>query len=70
MRADQVRVVDVGVVDVAICLHLRLNRLHDLAFTEILMVHLDTGDLLEGLGQDRRLVVVRRERPSESTLIS
>ena len=52
MRADQVGVVDIGVVEIAVRLHLRLNRLDDLAFAEDLVVDLDPGDLLEGLGQD------------------
>ena len=51
MRADQVGVVDIGVVQIAVGLHLRLNRLHHFAFAEDLVVHLDAGDLLEGLGQ-------------------
>ena len=55
MRADQVGVVDIAVIEVAVRLHLRLNRLDDLAFAEDLVVHLDAGDLLEGLGQHLRL---------------
>ena len=60
MRPDQIGVVDVGVIEIAVRLHLRLHRLHDLAFAEDLVVHLDAGDLLEGFGQDLRFIVVCR----------
>jgi hypothetical protein len=43
-------------------LHLRLHRLHDLAFAEQLVIDLDAGDFLERLGQRLRLVFVRRNR--------
>ena len=62
VRPDQIRVVDVGVVQVAVGLHLRLHRLHDLPLAEHLVIHLDAGDLLERLGQHLRLVLVRRDR--------
>ena len=51
MRADQVRVVDVGIVQIALGLHLRLHCLHHFAFTEQLVIDLDAGDFLEGFGQ-------------------
>ena len=54
------RVVDVGVVEIAVGLHLRLDRLDDFAFAEDLVVDLDAGDFLEGLGQHLRFVVMRR----------
>ncbi len=60
MRADQVGVVDVGIVQVALGLHLRLHRLHDLALAEQLVIDLDAGDFLERLGQDLGFVLVRR----------
>ncbi len=62
VRADQVGVVDVAVVQVAVGLHLRLHRLHDLALTQQLVVDLDAGDLGEGLGQRLGFVLVRRDR--------
>jgi hypothetical protein len=49
MRADQVRVVDIAVIEIAVGLHLRLHRLHDLAFAEDLVVDLDAGDFFKGL---------------------
>ena len=60
VRADEVRIVDVGVVEVTTGLHLGLDRLDDLAFAEELVIHLDAGDLLEGFGQRIRLVLVSR----------
>ena len=51
MGADQIGVVDVNVIEVPVGLHLGLHGLHDFAFTEDLVVHLDAGDFLEGLGQ-------------------
>ena len=60
MGADQVGVVDVGVVEVAVGLHLGLHGLDDLALAEQLMVDLDPGDLLERLGQHLGLVGVGR----------
>ena len=62
MRADQVAVVDVGVIEVAVGLHLRLNRLHHFALAEHLVVDLDAGDFLERLGQRLRFIVMRRDR--------
>ena len=59
--ADQVAVVDVAVIEVAVGLHLGLHRLHHLALAEDLVVDLDAGDFLEGLGQDLELVGVRRD---------
>ncbi len=54
------RVVDIGVVQIAVGLHLRLHGLNHFAFAEDLMVHLDAGDFLEGLGQHRRFIGVGR----------
>ncbi len=59
--ADQVGVVDVGVVEVAVRLHLGLDRLDDFTFAQKLVIDLDAGDLLERLGQRLRL----RTRASE-----
>jgi hypothetical protein len=69
MGADQVGVVDIGVVQIALGLHLRLHRLHHLAFAKELVVDLDAGDLFKGLGQvlDSYSCV---GMVSESTLIS
>ena len=51
VSADQVAVIDIGVIQVAVGLHLGLHGLHDLAFTEKLVVDLDAGDFLERFGQ-------------------
>jgi hypothetical protein len=58
--ADQVAVVDIGVVEVAAGLHLGLHGLHHLALAEDLVVDLDAGDFLERLGEHFRLVGMRR----------
>jgi hypothetical protein len=52
VRADQVGIVDIGVIEVAAGLHLGLHRLHHFALAEDLVVDLDAGDFLKGLGQD------------------
>jgi len=49
--ADQIGVIDVDVIKVPVGLHLGLHGLNHFAFTEDLMVHLDAGDFLKGLGQ-------------------
>ena len=51
MRADQVGVVDIGVVDVLARLHLGLQPLDHVAFADQVMRDLDAGDLGEGGGQ-------------------
>jgi hypothetical protein len=58
--ADQVGIVDIGVVEVAVGLHLRLHGLHHLALAEELVVDLDAGDLLERLGQRLGFILVGR----------
>ena len=60
VRADQVGIVDIAVVQVAVGLHLRLDGLHHFALAEDLVVDLDAGDFLEGLGQHLRFIVMRR----------
>ena len=62
MSADEIGIVDIGVVEIAVRLHLGLHRLHDLAFAEELMIDLDAGDILENLGQDFRFVFVGGNR--------
>ena len=62
MGADEVGIVDIGVVEIAVRLHLGLHRLHDLAFAEELMIDFDAGDILEDLGQDFRFVFVGGNR--------
>ena len=62
MRTDQIAIVDVPVIEVALCLHLGLHGLHDFPFAEKLVIDLDTGDLLERLGQSFRFVGVCRYR--------
>ena len=51
MGADQVRVVDIGVVDVLARLHLRLQLLDHVAFADQIMGDLDAGDVGERLGE-------------------
>ena len=60
MGADQVGVVDVGVIEIAVGLHLGLDRLDDLTLAQKLMIDLDAGNLLERLGQRLGFVFVRR----------
>ena len=59
MRADQIGVIHVSVVQIALGLHLRLYRLHHVALAEQLVVHLNTGDLLKSLGERFRLILMR-----------
>ena len=58
----KIGVIDVGIVQIAVRLHLGLDCLHDLALAQLLVIHLDAGDLLEGLGEDLGFVVVRAKR--------
>ncbi len=58
MGADQVGIVDPGVVDVLARLHLRLDLLDDVAFLDEVVLELDPGDLRERLGQRLGLVVM------------
>ena len=62
MRADQVGIVDPGVVDVLAGLHLGLDLLDDVAFLDEVVRDLDAGDLGEGLGQRLGLVFVGGDR--------
>ncbi len=43
MRADEVRVVDIAIIQVAVGLHLGLDRLDDFPFAEDLVIDLDAG---------------------------
>ncbi len=58
MGADRVGLIDVSVVRIAPLLHLRLHRLHPFAFAQELMIDLDAGDCLEGLGEGLGFVLV------------
>ncbi len=60
MEADEVVIVDVGVVDGLARLHLGLELLHNVAFLDDVMRNLDPGDLLEGLRERFRFVCVGR----------
>ena len=51
MSTNQVRVVNIGVIQVSIGLHLCLNCLNHFALTEKLVVDLDASYLLERLCQ-------------------
>ena len=62
VRADQVGVGDPAVVDRLARLHRGLQLLDDVAFLDDVVLDLDAGDLLEGLGQRLRFVLVRRDR--------
>ena len=61
MRADQVAVVDIAVIQVPAGLQLGLNRLNHFAFAEDLVVDLDAGDFLERLGQNLGFIGMRRD---------
>jgi len=62
MRSNQVRVVDVGIIQIAVGLHLSLHGLDDFALTQQLMVHFDAGNFLKRLRQRLRLISVGRDR--------
>jgi hypothetical protein len=57
--ADQVGVVDIGVIDVLARLHLRLQLFDHVAFADQVMGDLDAGDGGEGRGQHLGLVFMR-----------
>ena len=59
VRADQVRVVDIGVVDVLAGLHLGLQLFDDVAFADQVVRDLDAGDGGEGRREDLRFKLVR-----------
>jgi hypothetical protein len=59
--ADQVGIVDVGIVEITLGLHLGLDGLDHLAFAEQLVVHFDAGDLFEGLGEGLGFVLMGRD---------
>ena len=59
VRADQVGVGHPAVVDRLARLHRGLQLLHHIAFLDQVMLDLDAGDLLEGLGQRLGFIVVR-----------
>mmetsp|Transcript_7763 Transcript_7763/g.11379 ORF Transcript_7763/g.11379 Transcript_7763/m.11379 type:complete len:387 (-) Transcript_7763:31-1191(-) len=59
--ADQIRVIDIGIIKIALRLHLGLNRLYHFALAEDLVVHLDTGDFFKGFGQHFRFIGMRRD---------
>ena len=50
--SDQITVVDIGVIQVAPGLHLRLHGLYDFALAQYLVVDLDSGDLFKRFGQN------------------
>ena len=61
MRADEVGVVYVGIVNVFSRLHLRLQLLHHVPFTNQIMGNLNASNLGKRLGKCLRLVLVRRD---------
>ncbi len=62
VRADQVRVVDIGVIDVLARLHLRLQFFDHVAFADQVMGDLDAGDRGKGGCQNLRFVFMRGDR--------
>ena len=59
MRADQITVVDIAVVQIPLSLHLRLYGLNHFAFAKDLVVDLDAGDFLKRFGQNFGFISVR-----------
>ena len=59
--ADQIAVIDIGVVQIALGLHLRLYSLNDLALAEQLVIDLDAGDFFKCFGERFRLIFMRRD---------
>jgi hypothetical protein len=59
--ADQVGVVDIGVIDVLARLHLGLQLFDHVAFADQVMGDLDAGDRGEGRGQHLGFVFVGRD---------
>ena len=57
--ADQVRVVDIGVIDILARLHLGLQLLDNIAFADQVVGHLDAGDRGEGRGQHLAFIFMR-----------
>ena len=62
MCADQVGIVDVGIVDVFPGLHLRLHFLNDIAYLDQVVGYANAGDVVERLRQRLALIFVRGER--------
>jgi hypothetical protein len=58
VRADQVGVADPAVVDRLAGLHRGLQLLDHVAFLDQVVLDLDAGDFLEGLGQNLGFVLV------------
>ena len=58
VRADQIRVVDIGIIDIFAGLHLGLEFFNHVAFTNQIMSQLDSGDGLKGRGQHLAFVLV------------
>ena len=62
MRANQVGVIDVGVVDVLTRLHLRLQLLYHIALLNEVVVNSNTGDFKESLSQRCAFILVGCQR--------
>ena len=60
--ADQVRVVDIGVIDVFARLHLGLKFFNNVAFADQVMGDLDAGDRGKGRGQHLGFIFMRGDR--------
>ena len=60
--ADEVGIADPAVVDRLAGLHRSLQLLHDVTLLDDVVLDLDAGDLLEGLGQGLALVLVGGDR--------
>ena len=62
MRADQIAVIHLDVIDIAAKLHLGPDLLDHIAFLQQIVPQVDAGDLGEGAGQSAGLVFMGRDR--------
>ena len=51
MGSNQIRIVHIPIIKVALRLHLRLHRLHHFTLAQNLVIHLNSSNLFERLGQ-------------------
>ena len=59
MRPDQVGIIHISIVKIALRLHLRLHGLYDFTLAEDLVIDLDACDLLKGVSQYFGFISVR-----------
>ena len=60
MSTDQIGVIDIGVINILTRLHLCLQFLNHITFTDKIMSNIDTGDGSKGWRQDLGLILVSR----------